>query len=1183
MSRGLRAIVGVIAIAVGAYFKQPWLVRIGVSLVLGAALEKNPSSVRRLQEQSVMIRSAVQPQEIVYGRTRKSGVLAWFDTSGTTNEYLWFVIAVVEHEIDGYEKLWIDETEIDIATEIDGSGYVTNSAFINADGTNLVKTGFYTGGPSQTADAELIAAFADWDSTKQGNDVAYFWVRLELDRSEGGTDPENPDANVWSQGWPRDLSVTLRGARVYDPRLDSTQTSIPGAGTHRADTPSTWEWSDNSVLCRADYLRHQRFGPGYAYTDIDWLTVAEQADIADELVDIPDAATQKRYTLNGVVSTVDNPKAIIESMASADHGVTLLQPDGIKLLVGSWQASSYTIDGSWLAGPMSVQSALQTDDAYNGVRGQYMSAADNYALVEFAPRTASAYETEDGVGRIWSDIVLQFTNEEYAAQRSAIIELKKSRQQVTVTMQCNFRAMQIPLYSVVALDMEGFTLDTFRVIGKSSNQNGIVTLQLREEVESDWTYTVPDLAVPPIVPTVTRNNGSPLPPTGLTASTVANGVQLGWTNASMIGVSHIEVYGGTLNSRPGADLLTKTRSEQYLHILPEGTVRYYWILARSENGLVSPWEPLSATGGVVGTAGAAGVDGDDALRYYIKPISGTAILNGTGELTVEAHLVTGGVDAHLAAGTIKLYVGTTEVTVANGYATGSDGYTGVFDAGDINGAAVVELKDGPAGTVLDTITLVDVYDGADGDPGTAGEDAVYGYITPSGPLSWTRASDQTTWTPTATTVDLTATFVLAGSNVAVISHRITRTAAGILTGAPVTLGTELNTARVTVVELDETSQAMSVKFTYSFEGKTFVVTETVITSMAGSKGDKGDTGDTGSIGLSIIQGTVYKRSATTPSTPSLGTGSYDFTTKVLTPPSGWSASPPAADGNPMYATTTTFSSTDGAGTNDNTELWSTPTLFVSDGDDGVSAVVTQLTMSSLTVAADSDGTGYSLSALDGTNKADHEVFSGATNVTASSVQSIVGGTDFGSYWTKTQNGISMVAEESTGNYYLSGASPAWTTDSETFTLRQTYGGVAYDKKFTVTKAKSGTDPATTTPPVSIQGRTVNGTSASGIQFEFDGDISRRTTNGGSFVDIGDWWDKTTGSAGDYSIWLSVISSGGNTILGSSTESWLALSTTRNLYYNNGGGVQTATVSATIKHNTTGQEYGPAIYTLNADI
>ena len=77
-------------------------------------------------------------------------------------------------------------------------------------------------------------------------------------------------------------------------------------------------------------------------------------------------------------------------------------------------------------------------------------------------------------------------------------------------------------------------------------------------------------------------------------------------------------------------------------------------------------------------------------------------------------------------------------------------------------------------------------------------------------------------------------------------------------------------------------------------------------------------------GLSIHVSTIYLRSAAAPSTPSVDDGSYNFSTKVLTPPSGgWTAALPATTKNPLYSSSGTFSVNGDTGT-DTTVTWSAP-------------------------------------------------------------------------------------------------------------------------------------------------------------------------------------------------------------------------------------------------------------------
>lgn len=225
--------------------------------------------------------------------------------------------------------------------------------------------------------------------------------------------------------------------------------------------------------------------------------------------------------------------------------------------------------------------------------------------------------------------------------------------------------------------------------------------------------------------------------------------------------------------------------------------------------------------------------------YYIKPVNGTAIHNHQGTLTIEARRISTAGDELLSSGNIKLFdPDDNEVTEANGYAAGSDGYTGVLNAGNINGAKVITLKNGPSGDPLDTITLVDIADGADGEDGAPGDDAVYGYIEPENGLAWTRGQDAAAWTPSQLTTDLDCTFVQGGADVARISRRVTlNPLTGNMTVSTTTHpGGNLNTGRVTVSVLGEGTASVTVRFAYSSGGFSATVAETVKSVQSGLHG-----------------------------------------------------------------------------------------------------------------------------------------------------------------------------------------------------------------------------------------------------------------------------------------------------------------------------------------------------------
>lgn len=1208
MSKALRFIAGIVLIVVGAYMQNPAIIMQGVGLIVATALEKTPAKLRRLLEQTVMVRSAIAPQEIVYGKTRKSGVVTWYDansagiSSPVKNQFLWFVITVCEHRINAYKELWIDNEKIDLETEIDGwdgngagGGFVNNALFIDSDGNKLVKCGFYLGTDTQTADADLVAQSPYWTSSHKGEGVAYFWVRLQIDSSKGGTDINSPPGvNVWSKGWPRDLSVVLEGSLVYDPRKDSSMVidsagPTYGSGSHDVDDASTWEYSNNSVLCRADYIRHERFGPGYTSADIDWETVAKQADIADENVSIPGATTQKRWTLDGVVTVDDSPRDIIENMQTADHGATLFLPGQVKIYTGEWWTPAHTITSDWLAGSYTATSSVPADNAYNAVRGKFLSEDQDYTLIGFQPVTSAAYETEDGIGRQWADVALMYTSNEFRAQRIALVELKKSRLQTSMTLECNSLAEKVDVYETVTIDLPGYSSEsdpsgvkTFRVTSKTTNTDGAVNLTLKEEQETDWDYTVTDLTTPPIVPSVTRGAESPDAPTSLAASTVANGILLTWKLPQQTsGFAAIELYSATTNDRSTATLVMEGITESYLHELSEGTVLYYWVVSRGIYGLLSEWEPVSDTGGVQGTAGSPGVDGADAVLYYIKPTQGTAILNGGtgvqiqgttlsalasdnsfndsgagfvaagfavgdevkiegftgntannidiatitaltttkmtiggvdgdvivdetagdlvkisawGELVVEAHLVTGGVDIALGSGTVKLWVtdnaGTHEVNVANGYGTGSNGYVGYLDRTHIDGAITIELRDGMAGAILDTVTLVDVGDGGG---------AIYGYIESTQGLAWVRESDQTTWTPTSTNTFMDVTFVQNGFEIARTSRRIDRNSDGEFSDGNWVSHQDgnLNSSRVSFLMLDEDTKSATCRFTYSYLNDLVVVSETINATLSGKHG--------------------ISTSLTNP-TPVVGTDNEGF----------------------YYEQTgTAIDNTDGF-------------FEVFQGSTDLTGLVTGM-------YSQDTGDGWSVS---------------------------------GDYYDKSSNGATIRIHKTTGAYWVyASTAESWTGQSISTNIRVLADGVYHIRKFTCLKAYGALSFAAKLKGIETSFSCEHGVTSAGIRYEVnsDGNVYSQEYDAGAgqgAVNEGAW--KLEGASTAYDVRFTLLSRSGDASGTSgftgTFNSWLDLVSTQGITLTDSGSGsahEIAQVFVEIRRNSSGEILATATITLDA--
>ena len=221
-------------------------------------------------------------------------------------------------------------------------------------------------------------------------------------------------------------------------------------------------------------------------------------------------------------------------------------------------------------------------------------------------------------------------------------------------------------------------------------------------------------------------------------------------------------------------------------------------------------------------------------------------------------------------------------------------------------------------------------------------------------------------------------------------------------------------------------------------------TYTLVSFLSGGTGDDGDNSATVRI---------YQRSSsgsTPPSNPS-GDTTYTFATGALsfTTANGWSGTVPTSGGKYLWTTQATV-----AGNQDTAVIedssWITGTIFVQDGDSGAAGINALLTNESATAETGSftqGGTSITYSKAGGEMK----VFQGTSELTSGVVYGISGGTVGGSTTTKTQNGLTLTINNSTGVYSLSGAS--WSTELENFTLTGTVtsASVTLEKEYSIDK------------------------------------------------------------------------------------------------------------------------------------
>ena len=446
---GLSSVASAIVLELGVSLWAAFALGAGLSMVSRALMPK-PDLGTQMGGRSVMTREAASSRKIIYGRARVGGNVVYLESTGTDNKYLWLVTAIAGHEIDAYEEVWFNDKKI-----WDGGSYVDNWG-------SYVSITFHDGSQT-TADSGLVAASTKWTSNHKLLDTAYMVVKLTYDQEQ------------FAQGLPN-ISTVVRGKKVWHPNNSSLV------------------WSQNPALCLRDYLTDTKYGLGESTANIASINTA--FGVCNETVALAAGGTQPRYTMDGVVDTADSIKANIENMTGAMIGRLIYSGGKFEIHAGEYVAPTVTIDESMMVGEISVQTKQSRRNAYNGVKGVFLSEEDNYILADYPAQISSTYATQDG-DPVYLDMPLPYTVNNIRAQRIAKLALLRSRQQEAITIPCNLNAFKFKIGDNINVSNTrlGYSSKVFEVVGYSfgfSHDQMVVNVEAIETASSIWDWTTSD-------------------------------------------------------------------------------------------------------------------------------------------------------------------------------------------------------------------------------------------------------------------------------------------------------------------------------------------------------------------------------------------------------------------------------------------------------------------------------------------------------------------------------------------------------------------------------------------------------------------------------------------------------------------------------------------------------------------
>ena len=458
--------------------------------------------------QATRLNPTLDPQahrKFVLGETAMNTDIRYFEPSGTDQEYFDFIIATSAHEVESIDAIWFDDRE----------------AWRNGYGVINPYVGYLTVTPiTEGTAANYIAINGGtvWGSSCRLTGCSYVHVRIKRTGSTSAV--ESPLVN----GLPSRVTIKGKGAKLYDPRLDTTVTG--GSGAERADDQDTWGSGastnrDNPALQLLWFLLGWRIpdsngklsvGCGVPPARIDLPSFITAANICDEAITLAAGGTQPRYRTAGVGSDADSRMEIIQILLTAMNA-TLRDSNGklsITVMKNDLATPVLEFDDNDILGEFSWNQTRGLDEMMNAVHGKYTDPSNDslYQAVEYPTISIASI---DGIERMQT-LDLPWVQEGRRAQRIAKQVLQRAQYKGIFSATFTMKALGCEVGDVVTISFEplGWSEKPFRVLTQGISNTGQVPMTLIEENAAIYAWDAEEEAVvTPTAPTVYDPLNSP--------------------------------------------------------------------------------------------------------------------------------------------------------------------------------------------------------------------------------------------------------------------------------------------------------------------------------------------------------------------------------------------------------------------------------------------------------------------------------------------------------------------------------------------------------------------------------------------------------------------------------------------------------------------------------------------------
>ncbi|WP_426041498.1 hypothetical protein [Brevundimonas sp. TWP2-3-4b1] len=319
---------------------------------------------------------------------------------------------------------------------------------------------------------------------------------------------ENSKRTAYPTGEPKPLWV-IEGLKLWDPRLDSTYPG--GSGSCRLNTPSTWVYSTNPILCGLKWALGLWEGPtGQGAPGVDYQVGGIGAKV--EGIDVPafvsaaNIADANSWSVAAYPTSDDDKAQVLDGFLQAGGAIYAQKAGRVSCIQrAAPRTSIVTISATDTAGPMEFDTAASRINRINTLRPRFWSEANRWQMTAIDEVTSSTYQTEDG-GKRTRGIDFPFVPGQVQCGQLAALQIAHTREGITGTIPLKPHLQRIAPGDAFTITEAGFVLNALKCLCLNTEYDpatGVHRVTFVSETDAKYAFALGQSPDAPESPTLT--------------------------------------------------------------------------------------------------------------------------------------------------------------------------------------------------------------------------------------------------------------------------------------------------------------------------------------------------------------------------------------------------------------------------------------------------------------------------------------------------------------------------------------------------------------------------------------------------------------------------------------------------------------------------------------------------------